>query len=140
MKRETFYKTAIIVLIVLNLLQVAGRFIARTPPGNPIELAIERLNLDNSQAIKFRKLAQNHRDKMVDLQNKQEKLTESYFNNPSDGLLNEVTYLEQEKVLATEKHFTAIKTILKKDQMKEFVKFKKNALNKIMRVKNKNKL
>ena len=139
MKKETIYKIAIAVLIVLNLLQVVGRYLAHRPPGEPIKMAAQRLGLDEKQEVKFRELAQAHRNKMIDLQKKQEGLTETYFNNPSDSILNEVTLLEKTKIQITEEHFSAIKTLLNKDQYDEFVKFKKNALNKIMRAQSKNK-
>lgn len=138
MKKETIYKIAIAVLIVLNLFQVVGRYLAHTPLGEPIKMATERLGLDEKQEVNFRELAQAHRNKMIDIQNKQEAWTETYFNNPSDSLLTEISLLQKSKIQLTEEHFRAIKALLNKDQYDEFVKFKKNALNKIMRVQSKN--
>lgn len=139
MKKETIYKIVIAVLIVLNLLQVVGRYLAHRPTGEPIKMAAQRLGLDKKQEVKFRELANAHRNTMIDLQKKQEGLTETYFNKPSDFILNEVTLVEKKKIQATEEHFSDIKTLLNKDQHDEFLKFKKNALNKIMHVRSRNK-
>lgn len=132
MKKETIYKTLIALLIALNILQMIGRYLAHRPEREPIKMAVEHLDLDKSQETKFRKLAQAHRYKMISLRNHQEELIETYFDQPSDSILNKISSIQTSKIMATEKHFKSIKAILRKEQYDNFEKFKKNILTKIL--------
>jgi periplasmic protein CpxP/Spy len=132
MKKETFYKVTIAVLIVLNLLQVGGRFLAQRPKGNPVNMAVKHLGLDDEQEKQFRELAQVHRKKMIDFRTRQASLTETYFNQPSDTLLNEVIFIERKKIEVTFQHFNDVKKMLKENQLDEFEGFKKRSIKRIL--------
>lgn len=132
MKKETFYKVTIALLIVLNFLQVGARFMAHQPQRDPIKMAVKNLGLDEVQEKQFRKLAQAHKNKMVDFRTKQSLLTEAYFNQPSDSTLNEVTILERNKIEAIWQHFIDVKNVLNENQEDEFEEFKKRSIKRIL--------
>lgn len=133
MKRESFYKITIAVLIALNLMQVVGRFMAHRPPQrDPIQMAIKNLGLDIEQEKQFRTLVQVQKSKMIDLRLKQSALTESFFDQPSESLLNEVMFIERKKIEFTQQHFIAVKNILKTEQLDAFEQFKKRSIKRVL--------
>lgn len=139
MKREIFYKVVIAVLIILNLLQVGAHFMEGGLPRDTKKKVVSHLNLDKAQEKQFFELAKVHRDRMIELQKKQEGLVEAYFNQPSDALLNDVTILEREKIKIIKEHFSDIKKILRNEQYQSFEEFKKNTLKKILSLNPKNR-
>ena len=134
MKKETVYKIVIGLLILLNLLQVGGRFLQNRPPEDIQRKVVDQLQLDASQEKQFFALAQNHRKSMMTFNKGQHQLTQAYFAEPSEALLRQIMVLEKEKIQITEKHFTDIKAILKPDQYADFENFKKKALARILQV------
>jgi hypothetical protein len=132
MKKESFYKVSIAVLIILNLLQIGAHFIQTKSIGDPINMPIKHLGLDDVQEKIFRELIQVHKDKMANFRTAQAALTEAYFNQNSDSLLNEITLIERKKIQTTEQHFVSIKKILKESQLDEFEEFKKRSIKRIL--------
>ncbi|MFZ4414211.1 MAG: hypothetical protein ACOYOV_14100 [Bacteroidales bacterium] len=132
MKKETFYKVTIALLMALNLVQVGVRFMAQRPQRDPITMAAKRIGLDEMQEKQFRELAQDHRKQMVDFRKEQASLTEAYFDQPSDTLLNEVTFIERKKIEVTRQHFIDIKNLLKENQQHEFEEFKERSIKRIL--------
>lgn len=134
MKKETIYIIAIVLLILLNLLQLGGRFLENKPQPNLRERVINHLNLGQDQQEKFFDYAKSHRKKMRQIQIQQRALTRAYFEEPSEALLNELSQFETQKIQLTEAHFNTIKTILREDQYDEFEEFKKKALSAILQL------
>lgn len=134
MKKENIYIVAIVLLILLNLLQLGGRFFENKPQHNLRERVVSYLNLDQNQEEKFFDYVKAHRIKMRRLQIQQRTLTRAYFEQPSDALLNELSQFEIQKIQLTEAHFNTIKTILREDQLDDFEKFKKKTLNHILQL------
>lgn len=135
MKNNLYYKIAIIVLILLNLLQVGAKFLSHRPPQDPIKKAVGHLKLNVTQEEQFKVLAEEHRNTMIDLQQKQDEIIESYFKQSSDSLLDMITVIERKKIQITDHHFNSIKSILNKSQYVDFEFFKKMSIKKILRVK-----
>jgi hypothetical protein len=136
MKKDTVYKLIIALLLALNLLQLATYLFApqsQQPQKDKFQdVAIKILNLNEEQQQRFHHFAQEHGNKMMPLYKKQSLLTVQYFNQPSDSLLNLIAKLETKKIIATEQHFSEIKSILNQSQVANFEKFKKEALQNIL--------
>ena len=142
MKRETFYKLAIAVLLVLNILQVIPFFLKSKHSGHAFhfrEKAIQILNLEDDQKAVFLKLTKTHNTKMKALFEEEKEVTNTYFKNPSDSLLNSIALIETEKIKVTNQHFSDIKHILKESQLEHFEDFKKRALQIILKTNNNHK-
>lgn len=137
MKKETFYKVAIIILLVVNILQLIpfllGPKKGPNPQGNFRQKAIKIMNLNKTQEKQFLNFAEKHRDKMEILNKEQRKLTSTYFKAPTDSLLNIISKIETQKINVTERHFSEIKSILENSQINEFNKFKEEALKSILK-------
>lgn len=134
MKKETIYKIAIGILLAVNLLQLY-KFLPPIKQDVFRDKAIQMMNLNEKQKELFKNFAEEHRSKMDALYNKQTQLTSQYFDKPSDSLLHLIAKIETEKITVTEQHFSKIKSILKKEQIPQFEKFKKKALNLILKEK-----
>ncbi len=140
MKKETFYKISISILLVLNILQLTTYFIfsLQSPRRGAKDFgkkAVEILRLNEQQRTEFFTLAEKHRTVMKRLVKKQKKLTIFYLNNPSDSILTEIHKIQTHKIKQTEKHFKDIKSILLPSQKDNFIIFKKRALRAIFTVK-----
>jgi len=149
MKKEFIYKICILILFALNLIQVGGFLLTSSRPprfdgeegmqrpmpdkGGFMEETIRMLDLNNEQRIKFSEFARDHDMQMRALQEKQKELISSYFYQSSDSVLDLIKNIEAQKIEFTQIHMDKIKSILNKDQYKNFEIFKKNALNIILR-------
>lgn len=139
MKKETVYKITIGVLLALNLLQLIGFLFAPKPQRMRVQKghfeneAVQILNLNNEQQKKFINFAEGHRDKMKILYDQQTELASEYFHQPNDSLLDLITKIETEKISTTQQHFSDVKSILNQNQISDFEKFKKKALQSILK-------
>lgn len=137
MKKETFYKVAILILLVLNILQLIpfllGPKRGPNPQGDFRQKAIKIMDLNKTQEQLFLNYAEKHRDKMETLNKEQFELTSTFFKAPTDSLLNVISKIEMQKINATEHHFSEIKSILKSNQIDNFNKFKEEALKSILK-------
>lgn len=136
MKKERFYKICIAVLLLLNLLQLAGFLFLPKPPkpkkGNFKQEAINILRLTPQQEQAFFKSAEKHHTAMTDLVKKQKELTAEYFKNPSELLLTEINQIETQKIKITETNFNEIEHFLQPNQKEKFKQFKEKALKIIL--------
>jgi len=98
-----------------------------------LEEASRMLELNNEQQIKFSEYATAHDMRIRSLQKKQRDLIGNYFNQPSDSVLDLISNIEKQKIYFTQRHLNEVKSILNKDQNKNFDKFKKNAMNIILK-------
>lgn len=138
MKKDTIYKLIIAVLLVVNAVQLGGYFFGPKLNPNPKgemfqERAIEILKLNAHQKSLFLDLAKKHQENLTELHQEQTKLTDSYFHQTSDSLLDAIGKLETKKINLTQKHFTEIKDILTQEQLPYFKTFKKEALQVILK-------
>jgi len=136
MKKESLYTLIIAILLILNLFQLGAFLFAPKPPhhnGGFRDRAVEILNLNENQKQAFFISAQKHKEAIDDLVNEQKKLTISYFNNPSDALLNSIKEIEIEKIEVTQTNFNEIESLLTQEQKPKFEEFKKQALLLIIR-------
>ncbi len=136
MKKETFYKISIAILIVLNLLQLGAMLFRpkphQDPKANLKNHAAELMQLNNEQKKGFFALVDKHKEQIKDLQQKQNNLTDDYFHQPKDSILTLVSTIESEKIKVTEQHFMDIERILNDNQKPYFEKFKNKALQQIL--------
>lgn len=135
MKKETLYKVAIAVLLIVNILQLIPFFLGPKPPKRNNDFkqhAIELLQLTKEQTVQFDSIAQQHRKQMNQINDNQIEITSRYFANPSDELLNEISTLETLKIKTTQNHFLAVKSILNPNQIDAFHQFKMEALQTII--------
>ena len=149
MKKEFIYKICILILFALNLIQVGGFLLTSSRPPrfenresmdrrmpdkrNFMEETARMLDLNNEQKIKFSEFAKAHDMQIRTLQKKQKELISSYFYQSSDSVLDLIKNIEAQKIEFTQTHMDKVKSILNKDQYQNFEKFKKNALNIILR-------
>jgi len=149
MKKEFIYKVCIIILFALNLIQIGGFLISSSRPPRLgreegmhgpmperrgfMEETIKMLDLNEEQRIKFSEFAKTHDLQIRALQEKQKDLISSYFYQSSDSILDLIKDIEAQKIKFTQIHMDKVKSILNKDQYKNFEKFKENALNIILK-------
>ncbi|MBT8244147.1 hypothetical protein [Winogradskyella sp.] len=137
MKKETFYKIIIGLLIVLNLFQLSAFFFGQKPPHikkiDFKEKATNEMALNTKQQKVFFEFVLKHKQKMEILQEQQVQTIANYFRQPTDSLLTQISKIEVEKVKATEQHFLEVKSILSPKQHSKFEGFKKNAIEHILK-------
>lgn len=158
MKKESIYKSLIVLLLVINLVQISGHFFspkpphhsqAKSPPMPPphamqsspthikgalfLKQAMQLLQLDGEQKQQFLKLAKAHESHMSKLQKQQSELTLNYFQQPAAELLENIANLDKQKVTLTEAHFGDVYQLLTPEQQPNFSAFKQAALQVIIR-------
>lgn len=145
-----FYKTATVLLILLNI-AILSFFITMGPPhkkGNFFggkEHALEILKMDNKQHELFLASAKRHGVHIDTINSKQKQLLAPYFDslfnplteNEKDSLLQTVQTLERQKIEYTLDHFKELKNILRDDQQVLFKPFMDKILRKILNNKEK---
>ncbi|TSE09177.1 MULTISPECIES: hypothetical protein [Aquimarina] len=137
MKKELLYKTVVIILLVLNIIQVGYTLWVKKPldksnrPSKPD--AIEILHLDQAQDIQFKKISRRHGKAMSELRNKQKQCIQEYFRAPSNSFLDCIKDIEAQKIKITEEHFEAMKSVLRKEQLIQYKYFKDKAVKFILR-------
>lgn len=134
MKKSQVYIIIIVLLSVLNVVQLVGRFSEHQPKGKAFfdQLAAKQMNLNAEQQVKFAKLTEKHKTEIDALQTQQKQLIADYFNEPNDSLMLKISALEQAKIQSTSTHFSDIKSILQPNQYPDYEKFKSNAVNHIL--------
>ncbi len=151
MKILQFYKYATFSLLLLNLGLIA--FLLLRPPGPPnhrlpgkaIKGANSVFEFDETQRKAFRKLVDEHIEKIDGFDRNQRDLLKPYFYQHldtnktinEDSLLNLVLESERQKIKVTYQHFDDIKGILKPEQKANFEEFMKGALSFILNNKRK---
>ncbi len=152
MKEVKFYKSATLILIVLNLVIVACFIFGRPKPPGPgqhppfAHRATELMKLDETQLAQFEELVKIHREDMESLNGLQKELLDSYFKNiydaknaPSnDYQLKKLQTIEGQKVESTYRHFEEIKALLQPEQLDGFEQFMRGAMNQILTGKQRN--
>ena len=143
MKTIHFYKLSILFLVALNLTFISYLFFT-LPPKSPHRRghdfqneAIKILQLNEKQVEKFEDLAFKHSQDMEKVQTNQLERTKEYFEikdttSKSDSLLNLIKEGEAQKIKITKNHFNDIKNILTTEQLPNYYKFEREALNKIL--------
>lgn len=140
MKKETLFLWIIAVLVLVNALQV-GAFLIKPKPPRPSEhhhqdfreRAVEILNLTKKQKEQFFTLAEKHSAEIHKLNQDANSLSAAYFDNPTEEGLNSILSIQSKKIELTEDHFIEIKSILTKEQLPKYEKFKKEAIQIILR-------
>lgn len=136
MKRDTFYKVIIIVLLMINLVQISYLFLNKKPKNNSEKYrkpnAREILHLDPNQDIQFKEFSKIHHNVMAQLRESQKQNVRNYFLHPTDSLLNRIAAIETQKIKVTQKHFENMKSVLKEHQLPNYKKFKDEALKYIL--------
>lgn len=148
MRKDVFFKYALIALVALNLTLVALFLFNKPnhpprhgpPPGGGLERAIVSLGLDKEQTILFKNLAHEHHRKFIEIQISQQQIIQQYFNLPRDSstselskqILNEITQLEIESVELSYNHFEDVKELLREDQLANFDRFKEHVLTRLL--------
>lgn len=136
MKKETFYRILIGILLVLNLLQI-GFFLFAKPPHPPKHKfrgrAPEILHLSEEQKFQFHNIARAHHKNMELFNGEEKKLIELYFEEESEEHLHQIQYIQQQKLEFTKAHFEDIRAMLEENQLSYFNEFKQEALQRIMR-------
>ncbi|MBQ4821887.1 hypothetical protein [Aquimarina sp. MMG016] len=110
------------------------------PPKNFRSEVIEMLRLNNQQASHFNELADEHKQKMEEINKRQARLLFPYFESLTnsvdsigkDSILNKYQQLEMEKIEMTYQHFQDIEKSLNKEQLSDFKYFIKKATNKLL--------
>lgn len=137
MKTERFYKSAIIVLLLLNLgtlsyLWLGNKRPLHGPPPpheGPARLIIERLKLDNEQQQKFDELKFEHQSKIREVRKESGQLHDALFSllknaevdtQAKDSIQNAIRVTELKKDEMTFEHFRQLKSILKPEQLPLF--------------------
>lgn len=143
MKPLQLYKTATWILLLINLSMVAFFFLAPPPPhqkGDARKKVHDMMKMDQQQNEAFLEFAQQHMQRMDDLNNQQRNLLRPYFrrlidstqNINSDTFFYQIQQLEREKIEATYQHFQEVKSILRPGQEASFGKFINFALDLIL--------
>lgn len=141
MNQSKFYKIGLIVMVVLNLVVLVGFYFNSkvTPPAiNKNQLAFEKvkkmLDLDEHQFEAFKKTALKHKNRMMQVDEKQKNILQPLFDhygsnsfNNKDSILGIAANLQKNKIQSTLDHFDEIKAILREDQYDKFELFVKRA-------------
>ena len=131
MKRENILTWLVVFLTVLNG-AVLLYFISREhapEPAPPDRIIIETLQLDSDQRAEFKKLKDEHHNKMVELNARFRLTMENYFltlqtnSIGKDSLEQVITQLEKERLSITYSHFQDVKKMCKNDQLEKFNAF-----------------
>ncbi|WP_108801937.1 hypothetical protein [Aquimarina sp. Aq107] len=137
MKRETLYKIAVLVLLIINGVQISFFLVTKKPRKNSKQhhkpSAREILHLNTNQDNQFKEFSRTHGEAMRLLQEDQKESVRTYFLEPTDSLLRHISDIEAKKIKITKKHFENMKSILNKEQLTYYEDFKKKALKFILR-------
>lgn len=138
MSSAKFYKYSSWGLLVLNIGLISFLIMGHPPKRDGVKNggAKEAMNLSEEQHELFLGLAQKQKEQITGINIKQEALLKSYFSQiileteaaNSDSLLNRITQLEKDKILATYQHFVDIKSTLNENQQESFKSFSKHVI------------
>ena len=143
-----FYKTASVVLLLLNVAMLTFFFLTRPKPHMSREdgkkMIISSLKLNKQQHTKFVSLANTHLRQLEQYDEQQRALLRPYFNrlvqgqigtDSKDAILDILT-LERGKIESTYKHLQDVQNLLKPEQIKGFDEFVQKAVGRILYHKN----
>ncbi len=126
MKKESFYKVLILLLLLINLGIIAFLWFNHPHhPGPPDKMIIERLKLDPGQQAKFDVLKHEHHEQIVQIDEQSANLHRHLFDllksEPVDTaskntLMLKIKENESKKETVTFEHFQKLRGILRPDQ------------------------
>ena len=142
-----FYKTVIIILVILNLGTLVFLWLGR--PGmqsnqsrrEPSEFLIRELRLTPGQKEQFGKLRHNHLEQLQLLRNEDRKLHDSFFDAlflpvpdtlKASFLADSLIMIRKEMEMLTFRHFLELQKFLNDHQKTRFRKVFRNALDQVM--------
>lgn len=147
MNKLNFYRTAAIVLLIINL-SVIGFFIfTKGGDGHPHNRkgefkhqAFKILKLDDEQKKLFSESADKHHKMMKGLNRKQSRILQEYFKGLNDGInetekadfIVEYNELETNKITGTYNHFEEVKNFLRPEQMGYYKGFVEKAVRRLL--------
>ncbi len=147
MNKLSFYRTAAIVLLIINL-SVIGFFIfTKGGDGHPHNRkaefkhqVVKILELDKEQEKLFSESAEKHNEMMMNLNKKQSHILQEYFKGLNDGIneaekadfISEYNELETKKITGTYAHFEEVKNSLKPEQMRAYKGFVEKAVSRLL--------
>ena len=147
MNNTRFYKIIILILVLLNLGTLTflvvhhPRFSPERMRGRSPDLLTRELMLDPRQQDEFGKLRYKHRERMFDLQEKDRKLHDRFFEvlfQPTPdtiamrSLADSISEVRKQMELLTFEHFLRLRQLLNPDQQGKFHRVFKQALEHIM--------
>jgi len=141
-----FYKYAAWGLLLLNVILIASFILTKPklhPRNSPHDFQakiIKELDLNEQQATTFRALAQEHRQAINAINERQRTLIPPYFKSLVDtsihvndtSILSEFEILEREKLVVSRRHFQEIKNLLTQEQAPHFKGFMDGFIKKIV--------
>ena len=140
MRKEKLLIIIIVVLTLLNVAQLAVWYFRPLPPRRGgekpekfVEKAVATLDLDAEQEKAFTEFGHIHRQTIDSLKAEHIRLLTTYFDNPTPAVLERIKEIEAEKIVATQKNFEQIKSILKQEQHQGFEPFKEQVLKVILK-------
>ncbi|WP_299896113.1 hypothetical protein [uncultured Aquimarina sp.] len=145
MNNKRVYNFVIIGLVVLNIILLAFLLIKppqpieRSSPKNFRSEIVKTLRLNDLQESRFHDLADEHKQKMADIDEEKVKLLYPYFESLSDtslvinkdSILNQLQQYERKKIELTYLHFKEIKELLTKEQLVDFDAFMSKVVNRL---------
>ncbi|MGY3794465.1 hypothetical protein [Aquimarina sp. 433] len=145
MNNKRVYNFVIIGLVVLNIILLAFLLIKppqpikRSAPKNFRSEIVKTLRLNDLQESRFHNLADEHKQKMADIDKEKVKLLYPYFESLSDtslvinkdSILNQLQQYERKKIELTYLHFKEIKELLTKEQLVDFDAFMSKVVNRL---------
>lgn len=140
MRKENIWKYLLLGLMLLNVILISSLMLQRggkhpAPKQAFLEKASQLMELDEMQAVEFKKLAKKHREEMRQIHENQRKEVIHYFESTeqeSEAILLRIKEAESRKIETTSLHFKEVKELLRDDQMEQFQQFKKRALRSIL--------
>lgn len=149
MKQLQFFKLASLVLLLLNAGILLFFWLQRPPRapgmggaiGSFETVAIDLLQLDESQAADFQNLAIEHGTRIHAFNQEQNRNLQQYFSTVyragdlllKDSLIMQVEQLEQQKVQFTYQHFEDVRALLRPEQLPQFEVFVTQAVGRLLR-------
>ncbi len=135
MSKNALYITAIIALLLLNLVQLAGKYYELSPKDRPPaddkeggELILRKLHFDRLQADQFKVMIDVHKGTVGDLRDQLYRNYTALYgvlkkdsNKPAiDSIQNEICGIYKAINYENIAHFEAVKKICRQDQLKNF--------------------
>lgn len=142
MKKLTIFQILTVCLLGLNLALLGFIFINR--PGGDMppkrgEMAKKELHLTKTQSQEFKKIAKEHHEMMMKIDEAQAAYLIQYFNQLENGrnteselLLNQYSEIEKKRLDLTLDHFEELKSILDENQYVYLYTFVNRIVNEVI--------
>ncbi|MEQ9306861.1 MAG: hypothetical protein RJQ14_23295 [Marinoscillum sp.] len=125
------YQIGFFILLAINIVLVVVFTLRPKPPiapGGFREVIVKDLNFNEGQKTQFDQMARNHHDAIRDIEEKERRLVEAYFNqlhsqntgDPDEVVLNEILQMEEAKITVTYSHFEELKSLCSDDQLAKY--------------------